>query len=79
MTSFIGHSWQADCGEPATRSYEERPLLSACAGSALFARTAFIDAGGFDEDFFAYFEDVDLGWRLNLFGERVVFAPAAGR
>ena len=77
VTSFIGHSWQADSGEPATRSYEERPLLSACAGSALFSRTAFIDAGGFDEDFFAYFEDVDLGWRLNLFGERVVFAPTA--
>ena len=77
VTSFIGHSWEPDSGEPATRSYEERPLLSACAGSALFARTAFIDAGGFDEDFFAYFEDVDIGWRLNLFGERVVFAPAA--
>ena len=77
VTSFIGHSWQTDCGEPATRSYEERPLLSACAGSALFDRTAFIDAGGFDEDFFAYFEDVDIGWRLNVLGERVVFAPAA--
>ena len=77
VTSFIGHSWQPDSGEPATRQYEEKPLLSACGGSALFARTAFIDAGGFDEAFFAYFEDVDLGWRLNLFGERVVFAPAA--
>ena len=77
VTSFIGHSWQQDSGMPATQSYEERPLLSACAGSALFARSAFTDAGGFDEEFFAYFEDVDLGWRLNLFGERVVFAPAA--
>ena len=48
-----------------------------CAGSALFSRAAFLDAGGFDEDFFAYFEDVDLGWRLNLFGERVVLAPRA--
>ncbi len=77
VTSFIGHSWQAHFGEPATRSYEERALLSPCAGSALFARAAFLDAGGFDEDFFAYFEDVDLGWRLNLFGQRIVFAPKA--
>jgi GT2 family glycosyltransferase len=77
VTSFIGHSWQPDCGEPATRSYEEKPLLAPCAGSSLFARAAFLDAGGFDEDFFAYFEDVDLGWRLNVFGERVVFAPRA--
>ena len=77
ITSFIGHSWQVDSGEPATRSYEEKSLLSACAGSALFDRAAFLDAGGFDEDFFAYFEDVDLGWRLNLFGRRIVFAPKA--
>jgi GT2 family glycosyltransferase len=77
VTSFIGHSWQSDSGQPATQSYEEKPLLFPCAGSALFARSAFLDAGGFDEDFFAYFEDVDLGWRLNLFGQRIVFAPTA--
>lgn len=76
-TSFIGHAWQLDLKEPATRTYSERPLLFPCAGSALFSRAAFLDAGGFDEDFFAYFEDVDLGWRLNLFGERVVLAPKA--
>jgi len=76
-TSFTGHSWAADFGEPAKRSYEEKELLSPCLGSALFARAAFLDAGGFDEDFFAHFEDVDLGWRLNLFGARVIFAPRA--
>jgi GT2 family glycosyltransferase len=77
VTSIFGHSWQADCGQPATREYDEKPLLSPCAGSALFVREAFLEAGGFDEDFFAYFEDVDLGWRLNLFGQRIVFAPMA--
>ena len=77
VTSFLGHSWHTQSGEPATRADEERPLLSACAGSALFARTAFLDAGGFDETFYACLEDVDLGWRLNLLGERVVFSPSA--
>jgi GT2 family glycosyltransferase len=77
VTSFIGHSWQRDFREPATRAYDDRPLLFPCAGSALFARRAFLDAGAFDEEFFAYFEDVDLGWRLNLFGEIVVLAPKA--
>jgi GT2 family glycosyltransferase len=77
VTSIIGHSWHLDSGQPATRSYEERALLSPCGGSVLFDRAAFLDAGGFDEDFFAYFEDVDLGWRLNLFGRRVVFSPLA--
>jgi GT2 family glycosyltransferase len=76
-TSFIGHAWQADFRAPATRTYEERPLLFPCAGSALYSRAAFLDAGAFDEDFFAYFEDVDVGWRLNLFGGTVVLAPNA--
>jgi len=76
-TTFIGHAWQQDFRAPATRTYEERPLLFPCAGSALYSRAAFLDAGGFDEDFFAYFEDVDLGWRMNLFGGTVVLAPNA--
>jgi GT2 family glycosyltransferase len=76
-TSFIGHARRIDVGAPATRTYEEQRLLFPCAGSALYSRTAFLDADAFDEDFFAYFEDVDLGWRLNLFGGTVVLAPNA--
>ncbi len=38
-------------------------------------RKVFFEAGGFDEDFFAYYEDVDFGWRLWVLGYRVVFAP----
>ena len=77
LVSFIGHSWQVDFREPSTRAYGEERLLFPCAASALFSRTAFLDAGGFDEEFFAYFEDVDLGWRLNLLGHTVVLAPEA--
>ena len=78
LTSFIGHSWQRHYGEPAATPEEEaRPLLFACGGSMLISRDAYLDAGGFDRDFFAYFEDVDLGWRLSLLGYRTILAPAA--
>lgn len=40
-------------------------------------RAVFEDAGGFDDEYFAYFEDVDFGWRLNLLGYRVAFQPRA--
>jgi GT2 family glycosyltransferase len=76
-TSCVGHSWAADAGEPATRVHLERPLLFASAESALFSRAAFVEAAGFDEDFADRLGDVDLGWRLNLYGGRVVLAPQA--
>ena len=77
VTSFIGHSWQRDNGEPAERPYGETPLLFACGGSMLVRRDAYVDAGGFDRDFFAYFEDVDLGWRMAVLGHTTVLAPRA--
>ena len=45
----------------------------------LIRRDAFLDAGGFDAAYFAYYEDVDLGWRLWSGGQRVLFAPARRR
>ena len=43
----------------------------------LVRRDVFLPIGGFDPDFFAFFEDVDLGWRLNLLGHDVWYAPNA--
>jgi len=60
---------------PAYR--RKRDLLFACGGSMLIQANVFRDSGGFDGDFFAFFEDVDLGWRLWVLGYRVVFAPGA--
>ncbi len=45
-------------------------------GAALFVRAeVYRSVGGFDERFFMFYEDVDLGWRLNLLGYRVRYAP----
>jgi GT2 family glycosyltransferase len=54
-----------------------RELLFACGGAMLIDRAVFLDVGGFDPDYFAYFEDVDLGWRLWVMGHRVEFCPQA--
>ena len=43
----------------------------------LIRRSCFLAAGGFDESYFAYLEDVDLGLRLWSGGERVIFEPDA--
>lgn len=51
-------------------------IFSACAGAALYRRSAVLAVGGFDERFFAYLEDVDLGLRLQLAGWRCHYEPA---
>ncbi len=61
--------------------FEERApgseLPFACGGAMLVRRSDFLDLGGFDADYFAYYEDVDFGWRVNLAGGRIVYAPEA--
>ncbi len=55
---------------------EPEDVFAACAGAALYRRAAVCAVGGFDERFFAYIEDVDLGLRLRLAGWRCAYEPA---
>lgn len=77
--NFYGYGFQIDYGAPYVEELynEEKLLPAACGGAMLIDRNVFLDCGGFDEDFFAYFEDIDLGWRLWVLGYSVVFAPRA--
>lgn len=55
----------------------EEEVFSPCGAAALFRREAFLRIGGFDEDYGSYHEDVDLGFRLRLHGERCLYVPQA--
>lgn len=67
-----GHGWRKD-----DLTHEAREIFSPCAAAALYRRDALISIGGFDEDFFCYVEDVDLGFRLRLMGHRCLLVPSA--
>jgi GT2 family glycosyltransferase len=54
---------------------EPKEIFSPCAAAALYRASALREAGGFDEDYFCYSEDVDLGYRLRLLGYRCWYAP----
>ena len=78
--TFDGHGFQQDYGRPVS-SVAEPPggseMLFACGGNMLVRREPFIALGGFDDDFFAYLEDVDFGWRSWLAGWRTTWLPSA--
>lgn len=52
-------------------------VFSACGAAAFYPRAAFLEIGGFDEDYFCNFEDVDLGFRLRLIGYTCLLIPKA--
>jgi hypothetical protein len=52
-------------------------VFGACAGAALYRRSAVKEAGAFDERFVSYLEDVDLALRLQLGGWRCAYEPQA--
>ena len=80
LRTFDGHAFQLDhrrtlAAARMPANGEELPF--ACGANMLVRRRSFLDAGGFDPAFFAYLEDVDLGWRLWAGGERIVAAREA--
>lgn len=52
-------------------------IFSPCAAAAMYRIDAVKAIGGFDEDFFCYMEDVDLGFRLRLAGHTCLLVPQA--
>jgi hypothetical protein len=73
-------------GYGADRAYQEldrgqyqRPeeVFAFCGGSVCFRTEALRQAGVFDDDFFLYYEDTDLSWRLRALGWRIRYQPAA--
>jgi GT2 family glycosyltransferase len=73
-----GLAWRRFFGLPAARfGLKAEEVFSPCAAAALYSRQVFLEANGFDEDFFSYNEDVDLGFRLHLQGCRCLYVPDA--
>ncbi len=72
-----GLAWRRHHGDTVNIALQEEEVFSACAAAALYPRDPFLRVGGFDEDFFSYHEDVDLGFRLRLQGYQCWYIPDA--
>lgn len=76
---FSAMGWGFDRGKDkaSTRYQESSDIFAACAGAAIYRKIIFEKIGYFDEDFFAYLEDVDIGYRARLHGYINVYEPKA--
>jgi len=72
-----GYAWRGGFGHAVSKTPEAGECFGPCGAAALYPRDAFLQGGGFDERYFCYHEDVDIAFRLRLFGERCQFAPDA--
>jgi GT2 family glycosyltransferase len=73
-----GLAWRRFYNYPAQDyGLQEEEVFSACAAAAIYNRDDFLRVGGFDESYFAYFEDIDLSFRLRLAGGRCLYVPQA--
>jgi GT2 family glycosyltransferase len=74
--NFLGVGWCNDYRRPRAEARSgEIPVLSGAAFA--IRRHLYLDAGGFDADYFMYHEDVDLSWRLRLMGGSLQLAASS--
>ena len=75
--SAIGFPYRGGYGAPDPGLIPPCEVFSPCGAAMMIDRALFLQLGGFDESFFCYCEDVDLGYRLRLTGEPVMLAGDA--
>lgn len=71
----FGWAFQLGHGLPDKYYNKRRRTFSCCAGAALYRKSIFEEIGYFDESFFAYMEDVDIGFRARRFGYENIYTP----
>lgn len=76
--TWFGMGYKPLTGQPVPSVPDRAHDVLFGTGSAMFVRREVYDLlGGFDERYFMFFEDVDLGWRLNLRGYRFAYEPGS--
>lgn len=73
----LGWAFAVGKGKPESEYDREKQIFSACAGAAIYRRDVLEEIGYFDEEHFAYLEDMDIGYRARLRGYENWYCPRA--
>jgi len=73
--TLLGWTKKSGEGQSLDKYSKEREIFSSCGAAALYRKSILNEIGYFDEKFFAYMEDVDIGYRALINGYKNVYSP----
>lgn len=75
--NLLGWTLKRGDGQPMESQSKQKDVFSSCAGAAIYRKSVFEKIGYFDENFFAYMEDVDISYRARIHGYKNIYCPDA--
>ena len=75
--SALGWAYARGKGKDIHSFEKEGRIFASCAGAAIYRKKVFEKIGYFDEEHFAYLEDLDVGYRARIFGYENRYEPKA--
>ena len=75
--SALGWAYARGKGKDIHSFEKEGRIFASCAGAAIYRKKVFEKIGYFDEEHFAYLEDIDVGYRAKIYGYKNVYCPSA--
>lgn len=75
--SALGWAYARGKGKDIHSFEKEGRIFASCAGAAIYRKKVFEKIGYFDEEHFAYLEDIDVGYRARIYGYDNIYCPTA--
>ena len=75
--NILGWAYKRGDGVSVNRYDSDCEVFSSCAGAAIYRKAVFNEIGYFDENFFAYMEDVDISYRAKIYGYKNIYCSSA--
>lgn len=73
----LGWAYSRGKGKPAAQYNRPAEVFAACGGASIYRKSILDEIGYFDENHFAYLEDIDICYRARIYGYHCTYEPAA--
>lgn len=75
--NILGWAYKRGDGKSITNFNRDKEVFSSCGGAAIYRKSILNKIGFFDENFFAYMEDVDISYRAKINGYKNIYCSKA--